>query len=346
MKIAPRRIEAFLTGPGPDLRAALFYGGDEGLVRERATQLAASIVDNVADPFCVADLTGPEIARDPARLSDEANALSLTGGARLVRLRGAVDGIAEAVRFVLDGRSCEAFIVIEAGPLTPRSALRKLIENHEMAGSVACYSDEASDVAGVVRNTLGARGLNASNDAIGYLTENLGGDRRVTRGELEKLALYAADQQSVNLEDARAVIGDSAGLDLDDATQASADGNHTGLDRALARLLLEGTNPIAVLRAMARHLQRLHQAAALVAGGKGPKDAMASLRPPVFFKQTARFQNQLRWWSAGDLGSALERLIEAEIKCKSTGAPSEAICSRALMSIANAAHRRRRASTS
>ena len=39
----------------------------------------------------------------------------------------------------------------------------------------------------------------------------------------------------------------------------------------------------------------------------------------------------------------LERLIEAEIKCKSTGAPSEAICSRALMTIANAASSRRRA---
>ena len=36
-----------------------------------------------ADLFCVADLTGPEIIKDPARLADEANALSLTGGARL-----------------------------------------------------------------------------------------------------------------------------------------------------------------------------------------------------------------------------------------------------------------------
>lgn len=343
MKILPRQIESFLKKPGPGLRAALFFGSDEGLVRERASRMAALAVDNVADAFCVADLSGPDIIKDPARLADEANALSLTGGARLVRLRGATDGIAEALRFVLDGPVCEALIVIEAGPLTPRSALRKLVEGSQRAGAVGCYPDEAGDVTGVVRDTLRAHGLTPSADALGYLVGNLGGDRRVTRGEIEKLALYAANQETVSLEDAQAVVADSAGLGLDDVALAAAEGDHAGLDRALAKLLLEGVSPVAVLRAVARHLQRLHQAAGLVAGGKRPREAMAALRPPVFFKQAGRFQAQLRWWKPADLGRALERLIEAEIKCKSTGAPSEAICSRALMTIANAANRRRQA---
>lgn len=343
MKIPPRQIESFLKNPGRGLRAALFFGGDEGLVRERASRLAASVVENVADPFCVAELSGPEIIADPARLADEANALSMSGGARLVRLRGATDGTTEALRFVLDGPSCEALIVIEAGPLTPRSTLRKLIEGSERAGAVGCYPDEAGDVAGLVRETLRAHGLTASSDALGYLAGNLGGDRRVTRGEIEKLALYAADQAVVSLEDAQAVVADSAGLGLDDVALAAAEGDHAGLDRALAKLLLEGVSPVAVLRAAARHLQRLHQAAGLVAGGKRPREAMAALRPPVFFKQAERFGAQLRWWTQADIGLALERLIEAEIKCKSTGAPAEAICSRALMTIANAANRRRQA---
>lgn len=343
MKIQPRQIESFLENPGPDLRAALFFGGDEGLVRERAGAMAASAVEDVADAFCVTDLTGPEIIKDPARLADEANALSLTGGARLVRVRGATDAIAEALRFVLDLPACEALIVIEAGPLAPRSALRKLIEGSPKAGAVGCYPDEAADVAGVVRDTLRDHGLSASSDALGYLAGNLGADRRVTRGEIEKLALYAAGQQTVSLEDARAVVADSAGLGLDDVALAAAGGDHGGLDRALAKLLLEGVSPVAVLRAAARHLQRLHQAAGLVAGGKPPHDAMAALRPAVFFKHKERFGAQLRWWTPADLGPALERLIEAEIKCKSTGAPAEAICSRALMTIANAANRRRQA---
>ena len=341
MKIPPRQIESFLKNSDPGLRAALFFGSDEGLVRERASRMAASSVDDVTDAFCVADLTGPEIIKDPARLADEANAISLTGGARLVRLRSATDGIAEALRFVLDGPACEALIVIEAGPLAPRSALRKLIEGSERAGAVGCYPDEAGDVAGVVRDTLRAHGLTPSNDALSYLAGNLGSDRRVTRSEIEKLALYAAGQESVSLEDAQAVVADSAGLGLDDVALASAEGDHAGLDRGLSKLLLEGVSPVAVLRAAARHLQRLHQAAGLTAGGKRPQEAMAALRPPVFFKQIGRFQAQLRWWTQTDLGLALEYLIEAEVKCKSTGAPSEAICSRALMTIANAANRRR-----
>ncbi|MHA1536465.1 MAG: DNA polymerase III subunit delta, partial [Alphaproteobacteria bacterium] len=282
MKISPRQVDSFLDNPGAELRAALFFGGDEGLVRERASRMAAAHVEDVSDAFCVADLSGPDIIKDPARLADEANALSLTGGPRLVRLRGAADGIAEALDFVLGAPTCEALIVIEAGSLTPRGALRKLIESNPLAGAVGCYADEGGDVAGVIRETLRDHGLTASPDALGYLAGNLGGDRRVIRSEIEKLALYAADRESVNLEDAQAAVADSAGLGLDDVVMAAAEGDHAGLDRALGKLLLEGAAPVTVLRAAARHLQRLHQAGALVAGGRPPREAMATLRPPVF----------------------------------------------------------------
>lgn len=342
MKISPRDTERFLKQPRPDLRAALFFGPDEGLVRERARQLAAAVIDDLDDPFRVMALTGPELTADPARLSDEANALSLTGGRRLIQVRGATDALSGPLKDLLDGPVCEALIVIEAGALTPRSGLRRLLEQSGTGAAVGCYPDEGRDLIGVIENDLRSHGLRADPDVVAYLAANLGGDRMITRSELEKLALYCADAGAVTLDDAEALVGDSASLGLDDLALAAADGDHAAVDRVVARLLNENVASITILRAVARHFLRLQRAVGALDAGRSPRDAIAALKPPVFFKHAPRLTAQLRWWPRDSLAVALDHLLDAELRCKTTGAPEAAIVSRTLLLIANAAARSRR----
>ncbi len=73
-----------------------------------------------------------------------------------------------------------------------------------------------------------------------FLAAHLGGDRLLTRSELDKLTLYAGDGGHIELDDARAVIADSAALSLDDVLLAAAEGDAAALDRALARVFQEG----------------------------------------------------------------------------------------------------------
>ena len=58
---------------------------------------------------------------------------------------------------------------------------------------------------------------------------------------------------------------------------ATADGDHATAQRILDRLFGEGTSPIPIMRALQRHYQRLHLLAGLVAKGKSPEQAIASL---------------------------------------------------------------------
>ena len=68
--------------------------------------------------------------------------------------------------------------------------------------------------------------------------------------------------------------------------------------------------------------------------GAAPDQAMKDLRPPVFFKQQTGFRNQLQRWRPQTLTRARSELIQAEIDCKSTGMPDDAVCERALMRLA------------
>ena len=101
MKVAPRDLGRFLKTAEASVAAVLFYGPDQGLVRERAIELITRLAGDVRDPFRVAELTPAQLKEDPVRLADEAAALSLTGGRRVLRLREAGDGLTQALSELL-----------------------------------------------------------------------------------------------------------------------------------------------------------------------------------------------------------------------------------------------------
>jgi DNA polymerase III subunit delta len=337
VQVPTARIAAFLDRPDPQTRAVLLYGPDAGLVRERADQLARSVCPELADPFRVAELAAPVLADDPARLADEAAQLSLAGGRRVVRVRGAGDAQARLFASFLDGSPGEALIVVEAGELSRGSALRRTFESAPGAAAIGCYPDGARERAAIVREGLAAHRITASSDAVHYLVEHLGGDRLLTRSEVEKLALYAGDGGRVELDDARMSVGDSAALDLDDMVMAAAEGDAARLERVLGRIFQQGISPVTVVRAQLRHLQRLHALAAVVAAGTPIAEALRNARPPVFYQHQESMRRQLGSWSEARLRVQLEGLARAELNMKQTGFPAETLCRQALSALVLAA---------
>lgn len=341
MKLSGAKAENFLKAPDPAARAILVFGPDNGLVRERVVRLVRTAVDDPSDPFRVAELTPAVLKDDPARLADEAAALALTGGRRAVVVRDGGDSLSSLFQGFLANPMGDALVVVEAGDLGPRSSLRKLFEGADNAAALASYGDEGGSLQHVIQEELKAAGLAVEPDALAFLMDHLGGDRRLTRAELQKLAIYMGGPGRVRLDDALACIGDTASLSMDDLALATAEGDHATAQRVLDRLFREGTHAVGVLRALSRHFQRLHLASGLMAQGKSADQAMAALKPPVIFKAADRFRRQLTRWPADRVGRALELLIEAEADCKSTGMPAEEICSRAVMQLARAAGRGR-----
>lgn len=340
MKIAPERADAFAAKPDGRVRLILVYGPDEGLVRERVGKLVRSVVDDPNDPFRVAELTGAQIKADPALLADEAAALALTGGRRVVRVRDADDACAKAMGQFLDAPAGESLIVAQGGDLGPRSALRKLVEASPIAAAVPCYLDEGQALETVIRDTLGAHKITISRDAMEFLAGHLGGDRLVTRSEISKLATYMGGPGEVTLEDAIACVGDVSAMSLDDLAYAVADGDAVRAHGLLDRLVAEGKPMVSLLRTVARHFLRLHLAGGAMAQGRSSDQALALLKPPVFFKLKSRFSGQLRRWPPERAAGALDMLLQAEIDCKSSGMPENEVGARVLLQISRAAGRR------
>ena len=334
MIVSPRDADRFAAAPPPQLRAALVYGPDSGLVQERAEKLLKSVVADLADPFNVSDLSESVLESDPARLADEAAAISMMGGKRVVRVRGAGNGLADLFETFLDDPPGDTLVVVEAGDLAKSAALRKLFEDDDKAAAIACYPDTARSLEDLVRETLRGEGLSIAPDALADAVSRLGSDRGVSRRELEKLALYCKGQKSVSLDDVRAVMGDEAEARSEEAADAAGSGDFARLDLALERLWTAETSAIAVIRGALGHFQRLAQVKENIERGENLDTAIKKLRPPLHFLRADSFKAQLRVWNGEKLNDALDMLLDAETLCKTTAVPNEAVCGRTLMNIA------------
>lgn len=346
MKIAAGQVERFLRKPDPKTPVVLIYGPDEGLVRERVDLLIRSVLDDPNDPFRLSDLAADQIKSDPAMLVDEARAFCLMGGRRVVRVRQAGDALRAAAKSLLALETIDALVVIESGDLGRASSLRKQIEAASNAAALPCYRDEGRDLASLIDRLLAERHLRPDAEARTYLIEHLGGDRAVTRTELDKLALFAdaspETPRTISFDDVACMIGDSAAVGLDDLAHATTLGDSKGVERCLNRLLGEGQAPVRLIRTLLNHVTRLRRLALLIERGEGVDRAIGQARPPIHFRRKGDVKTALRRWNGQRLQAAQATLIATELACKTTGRPDTLLCRETVFSICrNAAPARR-----
>lgn len=345
-----KAIDAFLARRDETVGAALVYGPDLGLVRERADKIAALVTPDTKDPFNYLELQDGDIKGEPSRLADELCALSLMGGERVIRIRTTGEGAAEAAKIALDGLEkghlkANGILIVEAGDLGKSSGLRKAFEAAKSAVALPCYADTPADIRTLALEAARAEDLRFEDEALSLLVSLLGEDRGVSRAEIDKLILYKGPKAvrqgaaTISLDDVKASLVDTISDAADEAAGAAADGATERLATALHRLAGAGAGPIGTLRLAQREMTRLRAAQAMIAEGLSAETAIGRLRPPVFFMDKRAFEARLRRWSLPKIDAALDALLEAELGAKSTGLPDLEIAERALFRIAMMAAR-------
>lgn len=333
--------EKFIAKPNPAQPVVLVYGPDAGLVRERVDALIRASVDDPNDPFAVARIESEELSTNPGKLADEANTMPMFGGRRAVLLRvNSRHNILPSVEAVLDVPPRDCRVIIEAGELRKNAPLRALCEKAKSAAALACYSDNERDLARIIDEEMREAKLTLAPDARVTLTSLLGGDRLASRGEVRKLALYAAGKGKVEIEDVLAVVSDASALSLDGVVDATFAGRTPDVETEFNKARGEGTSPGAIVSAALRQVAQLHRMRLMLDEGADMENVMMRGAPPVHFSRKDRVGTALRNWPARRLLRAMDQLAEASLETRRQPALAEAITQRALLSLAVSAKRR------
>ncbi len=334
MKIAPRDQNLFLKNPPPHIFGAVIYGPNAPQISQYAQILAKTVVADLSDPFNSVTIEAGELSQNPTRIADELLSQSLMGGRRLIRLQSASDKITNPLKTAFEGlENCDNFIVIQAGPLTPRSSLRKYAETAKNLAIIPCYEDDERSLSQYIQHQMQQFNLQADRDVAPFLAHQLSGNRALVDRMIEKIINYKGSDTRVTLDDARACAHDVSQSSIDSAIQAALDGQYAQLDEALQILWGEGVSPVALARIGQNQLYRLRQVQTAMAQNTPLEQALKTLRPPLFFKAKPDFTRRLRQWPLPKIDRAIQALLRLEVQCKKTGIPDLALTHRVLSSL-------------
>jgi DNA polymerase-3 subunit delta len=338
VQIKPADADRYLSRPDPAVRLVLIYGSDEGLVAERASRFAEAVVGQAADPFAHLRLDAADVADDPARLADEAHAVPLFGGHRVISVRVAGNrSIQPAIDMILAMPPQDSWVVLTAGELRKTAPLRKLCETHRGAWAIAAYADTDRDLDRIIDEETQKAGLSITPEARAALKNLIGNDRMISRSEVRKLCLYGAGGDGIAVGDVRAIIGDASAFAVDETIDAMAAGDSAALDRGFRRLVSSGTPGFVVAGAALRHFNFLEKARAAVDNGEAPESAVRRAVPPIFFSRQSAVARQIAAWSPSRIERALTTLDQAMLDSRLHGALSDEVIGQAMQLVATLA---------
>jgi DNA polymerase-3 subunit delta len=335
VKAGKANIGRTVDQPADAVRFYLFHGPDESQSRALGARLAEALG---AAKFV---MPAGAIKADPASLVDEAGAMSLFGGKRVVWIEPATKDIEDGLVALLQGPPGESPVVGIAGALPKTSALLKLAEASPLAIAYASYAPEGQEAERMVID-LGRRfGLEISHPVAARLADSAGNDQAIAAQELEKMALYVeASPEAPKVLD-HETIDDVGAASAEGDFQLFADlamsGSLDELADELARFPAGGSEAIPVIRSLQRRLLMLAPLRARVERGERVDGVLASLGRSLFFKDKAKVQRMLSKWSAEDLATVANRAGKLERSLMLTVAPDREALGEELLAIARKA---------
>jgi DNA polymerase-3 subunit delta len=333
-------VESFIARPDPARAVVLVFGPDAGLVSERADAIVRASVDDMADPFALVRLDGDALASDPARLIDEATTVPLFGGRRVIRVRAGGRNFVPAVEVLLAAPLRDCRVVIEAGDLRKNAPLRAAVERAKSAVAIPCYADGEREIARLVDDEVRNAKLTLAPDAREMLVPLLGGDRRASRAELQKLILYVQGKDRIEVEDIVAVVADASAQELDALVDAAFSGEKEETERELGKAEIAHIHAVAIVGAALRHCERLHALGLDVEAGSSVSAIVERPQSGIHFRRKDAFGKALRIWTTERLTKVLAMLGEASLDARVHSDLSDTIARRALMAIARGAAQR------
>jgi len=277
VKIPANRLQAHLREP---LKPCYLISGDETLLVQEALDALRAVAREQGYDSRELHVQLPGF--DWARLSAEANELSLFASRRVVELRLPTgkpgrDGGA-AIAELAASAGDDLLFVVQAPKLDGSTAGARWVKALESAGvHVQVWPLAARDLPQWIAGRMRRAGLKPGRDAVTVIAERVEGNLLAADQEVQKLLLLHGEGE-VSGEDARAAVADSSRFDVYQLADAALAGDTARALRILDGVRSEGLEAVIVLWALCRELRTLARLAEAIDAGENLGTAMRRQR--------------------------------------------------------------------
>ena len=293
-----------------DYQATLIYGENEG------------IKDDVRQALRNKNKTSEEIIFFEEEILKNRNILyqniineSLFSEKKNIFILGATDKIYNEILESLEKNNKNISIYILSGNLEKRSKLRNLFEKSTKLGIFPCYKDNERTLINYVNKELrGFKGL--SGEIINLIISNSDMDRRIITSELMKIKVFFLEKK-INKEQILEILNIKNNSNFDEIRDNALFGERVKINKLLSEIEILSEDAFFYLNNLNYRVMKLQEIIKISGGNKDKyEEALATIKPPVFWKDKPMVILQLKRWGLEALTQLGVKIGETEVLMK------------------------------
>tara|TARA_B100001540_G_scaffold299785_1_gene304612 strand:- start:2136 stop:3131 length:996 start_codon:yes stop_codon:yes gene_type:complete len=289
----------------------LLYGPNSGLIEE--------VINNILKPNFSKNLyyhDEKEILSNENEFKEKVLNKSFFDKDKLIIINRATDKILNIINKIIDEEIEDLKIIIKSEVLEKKSKLRNFFEKNNNTIIVPFYEDNYQSLLVLAQNFIKEKKIKISSQNINFIIERAKGKRINLKNELEKIAIYCLNKQSINLEEILKLTNLAENYNISDLIDQCLAGNKKKTVQILNENNPSSEDNILIVKNFLYKLKRLKKLKESLEFNKNTEIILSSYKPPIFWKDKEIIKQQLKVWTLKKIKDQIKEINELENQIK------------------------------
>ena len=257
-----------------------------------------------------------EILNNKENFYDNILSNSFFENEKLIIINRATDKITNIIEDILEKKITDLVLVLNANTLEKRSKIRLFFEKNKETISIPFYEDNNQTLMAIVNNFFRSRKILIAQQSINILVNRCRGDRQNLNNELQKIESFILNKNKIEIDDLLKLTNLAENYNVSELVDSCLAKNKRKTINILNENNYSLEDCIIIIRTFLIKSKRLLKLSTDYENGKKITDVISSYKPPIFWKDKAIVEDQIKSWSYINVEKLIYKINEIELLIK------------------------------
>ena len=300
----------------------LFYGDNEGLKEETIRNFFEKKYQNKIHRYEEKEILD--------NINDFYNTIltkSFFDNEKLIIISRVSDKVRAIIEELIEKKPDDIRFILNSKNLEKKSNLRKLFEKEKSIICIPFYEDNNQTLNSIVSEFFRNKKIPISQQLINILIERCRGDRKNLNNELQKIEGFSLNKKSITSQEIIKLTNLADNYSASELIDHSLAKNTRKTVTILNENNYSDEDNIIIIRTLLTKLKRLVKIYELVDEKNNIDQAVASFKPPIFWKDKPLVTQQMLSWKKNQLENLIYESNEIELLVKKNSSVAKNILS-------------------
>ncbi len=244
---------------------------------------------------------------------------------KLIIINRVTDKIKTVMEELIDKNPEDIQFILNSKNLERKSTLRKLFEKEKNIICVPFYEDNNQTLNSIISQFFRNKKISISQQLINILIERSRGHRKNLNNELQKIENFSLNKKNITLHEIIKLTNLADNYSASELVDHSLAKNTRKTVTIINENNLSDEDNIIVIRTLLTKLKRLLKISELVDKKNNIDQAVASFKPPIFWKDKPLITQQMMSWKKNQLENLIYESNEIELLIKKNSSAAKNI---------------------